>query len=772
MDVQRMLNQKAWNGGNLDEFSKFSANVQKLLEKAIENRNIVRLLKSLHFKQIKERHSDIRDAHRKTLEWIFDPSSGVDFPRWLSSSGNTDDIYWVTGKAGSGKSTLMKFIQSHPKTRQLLLRGSPSQVIIATHYFWCAGTSIQKSQIGLFRTLLFQILTQCPELIPSIAPTRFEDKQFASLESWSRGELLETFERLAAFQPKDNLRICIFVDGLDEYNGDHRELANIFCLLSRSRHLKLCLSSRPWQDFIDAFGASKWKLQLQDLTKNDIRLYIKDNLEQDARFRELRRRDQQGADNLAQQIQSKAQGVFLWVYLVVRSLIRGLINSDRIEDLHRRLNELPTELEKYFELMLDNIEPTYRRQTARVFRVMLNSQFTLPIIAFHFVNEESANENSESLASIHSWSPEEIERVLDQQKRQLNASCKDLLHITVNPGESGFLAAKVGFLHRTVMDFLRTGSMEDLLNSRSGPSFDPNLSLCRTYWSMYRAFILGKLGERTPDGVYLLGGTLHYARETERQSGCLATTVLNDLDATLSHSAWKLHANDEHCRSLLDFAVRFDLQVFVSKQMCWLQLNSDRRGIASLLRQSLRAEFSVEGDDAFYITTTRRIGFPMLQYLLENKANPNETLVDGTELDSIDVQTDGSESGRGRFARTHRFECYGVDRSVWADFLFELEDVCPTLYDGDHLVVVDNSPTNRGLLKNSYYEACELLISYGARRNYLKTNGVFPEYTTPYLQADDVFSRVFPKQASHLARLLDQKEFKVEEDKKSRCTVM
>jgi hypothetical protein len=324
-------------------------------------------LKSLHFKQIKERHSDIPDAHRSTLEWIFDPSGGVNFTAWLTSEKVSDGIYWITGKAGSGKSTLMKFIQRHPKTYELLLQGSPGQeVIIATHYFWSAGTSLQKSQAGLFRTLLFQIFSQSPAMIPLVASNRWEGSLFATLESWSRDELLAAFKNLAIVRPAEKLKFCLFVDGLDEYDGDHRELAEVFRLLSQSPHLKLCLSSRPWQDFVDAFGESEWCLRVQELTKGDIKRYIKDNLEKEKRFLQLQRRDQIGARELARQIQDMAHGVFLWVYLVVRSLIRGLVNHDKMEDLLRRLNDLPSELEKYFELMLDSIEPIYRRQNAGI----------------------------------------------------------------------------------------------------------------------------------------------------------------------------------------------------------------------------------------------------------------------------------------------------------------------------------------------------------------------------------------------------------------------
>jgi ABC-type polar amino acid transport system ATPase subunit len=37
------------------------------------------------------------------------------FVHWLASS---DDIFWITGKAGCGKSTLMKLIDDDPRTKE------------------------------------------------------------------------------------------------------------------------------------------------------------------------------------------------------------------------------------------------------------------------------------------------------------------------------------------------------------------------------------------------------------------------------------------------------------------------------------------------------------------------------------------------------------------------------------------------------------------------------------------------------------------------------
>jgi len=47
------------------------------------------------------------------------------------------DIYWINGKAGSGKSTLTKFICEHDKTNEALRTWAAlNEVQILSYFFW------------------------------------------------------------------------------------------------------------------------------------------------------------------------------------------------------------------------------------------------------------------------------------------------------------------------------------------------------------------------------------------------------------------------------------------------------------------------------------------------------------------------------------------------------------------------------------------------------------------------------------------------------------
>ena len=75
--------------------------------------------------------------------------------------------------------------------------------------------------------------------------------------------------------PELSVRFCFFIDGLDEYTGEHQDLVRTIAEFSRSSAVKFCVSSRPWNVFRKAYNNSRdRKLDIQDFTKRDIEEYI------------------------------------------------------------------------------------------------------------------------------------------------------------------------------------------------------------------------------------------------------------------------------------------------------------------------------------------------------------------------------------------------------------------------------------------------------------------------------------------------------------------
>jgi len=71
---------------------------------------------------------------------------------------------------------------------------------------------------------------------------------------------------------------------------------------------------------------------------------------------------------LVREIATKADDVFLWVKLVVVSLLRGLQNKDNDSDLQKRLMELPNDLSALYEIMIHESSLYTGKKLQRFFR--------------------------------------------------------------------------------------------------------------------------------------------------------------------------------------------------------------------------------------------------------------------------------------------------------------------------------------------------------------------------------------------------------------------
>jgi hypothetical protein len=80
------------------------------------------LLEWLHYPRMASRKESVKDTHADTFQWILRPENSGDranpgFRAWLEHGSG---IYWIAGKAESGKSTLMKLITEHDETLRAL----------------------------------------------------------------------------------------------------------------------------------------------------------------------------------------------------------------------------------------------------------------------------------------------------------------------------------------------------------------------------------------------------------------------------------------------------------------------------------------------------------------------------------------------------------------------------------------------------------------------------------------------------------------------------
>ncbi|KAI1118027.1 hypothetical protein F5Y14DRAFT_295550 [Nemania sp. NC0429] len=415
----------------------FSAILLKMTEEERNTHFQSLLLEQLQFHSQVEREHGIALAHEETFRWVFagqyrhgfENKRWSDFSAWLRTSD--DPLYWVTGKAGSGKSTLMKFIIDSPQCANLLATwGQGLPVLLMRFYFWNSGAEIQCSQEGLLRSLLYDALGQHPELIRRVFPQRWNRWILFGHDprSWTLAELTSAFRNLID-AAKETYKICMFVDGLDEFDGSLEELISLIKKSVASPNVKACVSSRPWVIFEESF-ARRPSLMLEDLTYPDILAYTSFHFERNSGFTALQARERQFSSTLIESVAIKSRGVFLWVTLVVRSLLAGLSNFDRVSDLQRRLEELPVDLENFYDKMLDSIDPFYKPHAGQLFRLVAAAKGRLTAIGLSFADDDDiTTQKLLDRDQICAMRDDEALARLETVRRRLNSRCKGLIEI-------------------------------------------------------------------------------------------------------------------------------------------------------------------------------------------------------------------------------------------------------------------------------------------------------------------------------------------------------
>ncbi|KAI0167621.1 hypothetical protein BJ166DRAFT_238645 [Pestalotiopsis sp. NC0098] len=471
-----------------------------------------RLLHKLEFRNMADRERRISKAHQRTFDWIFqDPAA--DSRPWSSFKDflgdPTNKLYWITGKPGSGKSTLMKYIRHHPQTTKLLKPwGGSENVIQAAFYFWNSGSNMQMSVEGLLQTVLHECLRQVPHVVQEVLSERWEAATLFDVDDfpWNWDELAQALRRLIT-EACPEKKFFVTIDGLDEYSGNQAQLIEFINELAEdAENLKLCVASRPWSNFEDAFKCRP-SLMLQDLSAADIEWYIESKFTSSAGFIEFQLRDPLQAKELLKTISKKAEGVFLWVHLVCQSLLEGLTNGDGLRDLTNRLDELPPNLEDLYANILENLDDKYLDHASRLFQIVRACDDSPTLWRIALADLEDGQRAME--APVQPVSFTEKSAVCKNMKRKLNSRCRGLLDISSpivrfhghraedqdpdepkltediaavdDIGESDLASLEVQYLHRSVRDYIQSSEMWSWLLSANEDPFDPHLPLLKSH---------------------------------------------------------------------------------------------------------------------------------------------------------------------------------------------------------------------------------------------------------------------------------------------------
>ncbi|MCJ1381752.1 hypothetical protein MMC17_004863 [Xylographa soralifera] len=436
------------------------------------------ILRSFKFPEMKERLEEIERAHQHTYEWML-KNPGPGFLQWLEHGNG---IFWLSGKAGSGKSTLMKYLfgkEQKTKIERHLEKWKTGTPLVAMFCFHHRGTLLQKSQYGLLQSILYQVLKSDPSLMPSVLPrvwSRVIKNEYGSClgvkAAWKKSSLLKAFARLVN-QVALTKNVLLLIDGLDECDGDHVDIVHMLenfasTAAPTAGGMKLCISSRPLQKFESAF-ADYPKIRLQDLTSDDIKLYVSEALEANKQMQHMRIIDAAACRTIVNHIVKNASGVFMWVRLVLNIVLESLQNLDRVPEIIGRLEKLPVDLEDLYAQMLSSITKHYHSDGSRLFRIFSCSMTdSMDTIDLSLASEGSNFATQMKVGPL--TNVEEHDRLVEMEA-WLRVRCAGLLEVK----QHAMGGSTVRYLHLTTKEFLTKPEILSLLDSRINDiNFDPH----------------------------------------------------------------------------------------------------------------------------------------------------------------------------------------------------------------------------------------------------------------------------------------------------------
>jgi len=441
-------------------------------------------LSSITRTDLSARIDNVEAPFEGTYSWILQSDSDVH--SWLKD--RTNNIFWISGIPGSGKSTAMKYVMRHPLTRVILTDWDPQDWVVAGFFFHELGTQIQKSVGGLYAEILFRILRVHRKLLSQHVEPIYQAKCEAAAQSvgydghlgdenryvsWSDDEL-RSILLTCIKQTVLHINACLFIDALDEHSGDHRQLLSFLqSLVSEANpklvRIKFCLASRPENIFKDALGSCPGFV-MQTMTNSDIRQYVHSMMAPEL-SRAERVETESNIQDLVQEIVESARGVFLWVNLVVPELIEGICDGDTIDELRSALYSIPPDLGDLYRRALQRKERRKLSDSLRIkrlyerwimFRVALCVPQSFPLDVFMSIAALNSMLDLEDLTlrgTTAASTPEETVRRLSVR----TACLIDTPFDRINNRHS------VRLIHQTAEEFIKSSEASDIL-SESLPS--------------------------------------------------------------------------------------------------------------------------------------------------------------------------------------------------------------------------------------------------------------------------------------------------------------
>ncbi|KAL8356455.1 hypothetical protein RB601_001653 [Gaeumannomyces tritici] len=421
-------------------------------------------LKSLAFPQMHDRSHNVERAAKGTCEWLLRHKT---FQEWTACHRG---LLWIQGKPGSGKSTLLKHAFNH-RTRA---SASRKDTVVLSFFFHARGDELQKSPLGLFRSLLHQVLGVAPDAVPDLVEA-FDKKTQRMGEAgtkwqWNSNELHDIFE---ASLPNvlQTRQVWLFVDALDECGEENAvNLVEKFKSLlqsisSASRQLQICFTCRHYPILhLDRV------LRVCPERENgeDISTYVKHQLSEFS---------SRAPSTIPQLITDGAQGVFMWARLVVKQVLDLEREGKGLGVIETAIRHTPPALDELYCKLIEGMGP----ESLKLIQWVCFSAWRLRTDELPWamiVDPDGAYKSLDECRRSNDFITE------DNLERRINSLGRGLVEI-VPAGRSWIIQ----FIHQSVKDFFLDKGLSALRNISTpidtiGMAHDRLSKICLRYLVM------------------------------------------------------------------------------------------------------------------------------------------------------------------------------------------------------------------------------------------------------------------------------------------------
>ena len=420
------------------------------------------LLASLSFDQMDSRWSTIKNAFFTTCEWLLEHPAYV---AWTDPNKlhRHHGFLWINGKPGAGKSTLIKFAHARATKN---LKGE----ILVSFYFNARGDELERSTLGMYRSLLFQLLEKTVDLQVILDEFLPSSSYRSQTHTWTI-ELLRKLLSIAIARLGQRPVTC-FIDALDEcHEQEVREMIIFFEELAQNAlnggsRIYVCFASRHYPTIHIRRGC-QLTLENEPGHSEDLANYVQNHLQAGSG---------KYIEEVRNQIREKANGVFMWVVLVIDILNDEFLHG-RIFAVKKKLKEIPAELSDLFRVILQR-DHNNMSDLLLCLQWILFARRPLKREEFYFAMVAGLDPEPENMTE---WDSGRI--TVDYMSRFVVNSSKGLAELTKSNTPT------VQFIHESVRDFLiKDNGLHQLWPQRGedlySSSHDRLKRCCQNYFSV------------------------------------------------------------------------------------------------------------------------------------------------------------------------------------------------------------------------------------------------------------------------------------------------